>query len=267
MYGRGMASVRATMNCLGIDTSGSVSILGDFFGFSRRAVPPDPTTPTTQVSLLTLVRGAKQKHIHLNVIKVGFDVLPDGADGLDAAFQTIDFAILRMRSIYAAVNLGVGRVLHFSIASAAANGHDDIASEDEADDLICEFSVPNDGVDLFIVRNINTGDATTDFVGKASATPGDCDKESKTDGVVAGEINRTGDDFARTFAHETGHHLGLSHNHGSRPDCPGTTNGCNNLMAQTRCANKCGGGVRTAVLLTSAQGSTMRSHCAVRAAC
>jgi hypothetical protein len=161
------------------------------------------------------------------------------------------------------VNLGVGRVLHWFIDAADADGKDDLGSEGEADDLIAEWSVPNDGIDAFVVRNISD----PDFVGKASDIPGECDKEAKDDGVVAGEIGRAFEDFSRTFAHEVGHHLGLSHNHGGDPDCPDTTNGCNNLMAQTRCATSCGGGTRTAVLLTSGQGSTMRDHCSVQDGC
>ena len=119
------------------------------------------------------------------------------------------------------------------------------------------------------MRNISD----PDFVGRADAIPGSCDKSSKDDGLVAGAINRGGgltmglDAFSRTFAHEIGHLMGLSHNHGGRPDCPSTTNGCNNLMAQTRCATSCGGGTRAAVLLTSGQGSTMRGHCSVRSGC
>jgi hypothetical protein len=86
-------------------------------------------------------------------------------------------------------------------------------------------------------------------------------------GVLGGEVNRTTAQVARTFAHEIGHYLGLPHNHGDDPDCPDTTNGCNNLMAQTRCANSCGGGVCVAVLLTSSQGDTIRGHCFVQDGC
>jgi hypothetical protein len=258
-----MASVKAILNCLDIDTSGNVSILRRGFGFIRQRVPPDPTGVTAQVSLLGLVRGAQQRHIHINVIRVGFDAIAGGATALDTALQKLDYAMYRTRTIYAQVNLGVGRVLHWFITAADADGMDDLGSESEADDLIADWSVPNNGVDAFVVRNISD----TDFVGKAADIPGECDKESKDDGVVAGEIGRDFDPFARTFAHEIGHHLGLSHNHGGDPDCPGTTAGCNNLMAQTRCATSCGGGTRAAVLLTGSQGSTMRGHCSVRDAC
>ena len=52
-----------------------------------------------------------------------------------------------------------------------------------------------------------------------------------------------------------------SHNHGD--NCPGSTTGRNNLMAQTRCA------ISTAdsTLLTSSQGAKMRAHCSVQDGC
>ncbi|WP_433271587.1 zinc-dependent metalloprotease family protein [Actinosynnema sp. CS-041913] len=258
-----MASVKAIMNCLDIDTSGTTSILGDFFGFIRNRVPPDPTGVPAQVSLLAHVRGCQGQHIHLNVIRVGFDAISGGAPAQDVARQKLDYAIMRTRAIYQQVNLGVGRVLHWFITAADSGGADDLGSADECDSLIEDWSVPNDGVDAFVVRNIS--DST--FVGKASDIPGECDKEAKDDGVCAGEIGRAAEGFARTFAHEIGHHLGLSHNHGAAPNCPGTANGCNNLMAQTRCATSCGGGTRAAVLLTGNQGTTMLGHCSVRSGC
>ena len=259
-----MASVKAIMGCLGIGTSGTVSVLGDLFGFIRARVPTDPdTTVTANVSVLAHVRGVQGQHIHLNVIRVGFDAIAGGAPAQDAALEKLDYALYRTRNIYRGVNLGVGRVLHWFITAADSNGADDLGSEDECDDLIADWSVPNNGVDAFVVRNISD----PDFVGKASDIPGECDKEAKDDGVVAGEIGRASEGFSRTFAHEIGHHLGLSHNHGGDPDCPDTTAGCNNLMAQTRCATSCGGGVRAAVLLTAGQGSTVRDHCAVQDGC
>jgi hypothetical protein len=81
--------------------------------------------------------------------------------------------------------------------------------------------------------------------------------------VVAGEISRVGnpDGFARTFAHEIGHFLGLSHNHKS--DCPSTTAGRNRLMAQTRCQVTAAG----STLLTNGEGTTIRGHCSVQDGC
>lgn len=250
-----MASVKAILGCIGVDAGATVSILGDMFGFTQRRVPADPdTSVTAQVSLLRLVRDLQGQHIHVNVIRVGFDTL--SASDQTTAFQKLDYSIYRIRNIYRPVNLGVGRIEHYFINAADANGRDDLGSEDEADALSDEWTVHNNGIDAFVVRNISD----SDFVG-ISPVGGSCDKDSKDDGLVAGEINRAFEAVSRTFAHEIGHFLGLEHNHGD--DCPTTTAGQNNLMAQTRCAIS----TRDSVLLTSSQGSTMRSHCSVRSGC
>ena len=118
-----MASVKSILNCIGVDTSGSVSILFHLFGFTRARLPPDPEpTATAQVSLLQLVRDLQGRHLHLNVIRVGFDTLSaaDQATG----DERLDYAIYRTRNIYRAVSLGIGRVEHFVISAAQSNGRD-----------------------------------------------------------------------------------------------------------------------------------------------
>ena len=250
-----MLSVKDTLDCMGVDTSGQVSVLGDLFGFFQRRVPPDPvTTVTASVSVKDQLEAMTGRHVHLNMITVGFDTL-SASDQQDAD-DKVDYAVYRTRNIYAQVNLGVGRVEHYAIDADDSNGHDDLGSEGEADDLSDEFSIDNDGIDVFLVRNISD----TDFVG-ISPVPGDCDKGGDDDGLVGGEINRGFEGFSRTVAHEIGHFLNLSHNHGA--DCPTTTAGMNNLMAQTRCAIS----TRTSVLLTNAQGTTMRGRCQTNDGC
>lgn len=250
-----MKSVTSTLDCIGVDTGRTVSVLRDLFGFSRGRLPDDPTGAAVSVSLQAQLRALAGRHLHLNVVTVGFDGLP--ANGRDAAANKIDYAVHRTRTIYATVSLGLGRVEHYAIPTADADGRDDLGSEGEADDLSDEWSVPNDGVDAFVVRTISD----TDFVG-ISPRPGDCDKDGKDDGLVAGEIGRAAEAFSRTFAHEIGHFLNLPHNH-DNDECPSTTSGTNNLMAQTRCAPS----TRTSVLLTGAQGSTVRGRCQTRTGC
>ncbi len=254
-----MASVKSIMNCIGVDTSGTVSVLFHSFGFFRARVPADPCSPgTAQVSLLDHLKSLKGEHVHLNIIRVGID------NFTAAEVDKIDSAIFRARNIYRTVNLGVGRVEHYDVTSGAAGGKDDLGSEDEAEDLTHDWTVPNNGLDVFMVDNIT---ANPDFVG-ISPIEGPCDKDDKgQNGVIGGEVNRPTADIARTFAHEIGHYLGLEHNHGGRPDCPDTTAGCNNLMAQTRCAISCGGGVCQAINLTGSQGNTVRDHCSVQSGC
>ena len=251
-----MESVRSIMNCIGVDTSGRVSLLFHLFGFFRARVPSDPcSSATAQVSLLEHVNSLKGRHVHLNIIRVGIDNFTSNE------IDRIDSAIYRSRDIYRTVNLGVGRIEHYDVLASDANGHDDIGSEAEAEDLTQEWTIPNDGLDVFMVDNISD----PDFVG-ISAVDGPCDKDAAgMNGVIGGEVNRTADGVARTFAHEIGHYLGLQHNHGA--DCPNTAAECNNLMAQTRCATSCGGGVCQAVILTAAQGNDVSDHCSVQDGC
>lgn len=248
-----MRTVKEMMNCIGVDTTGTVSVLFHLFGFFRARVPTDPEpTVTAQVSVLDDVTSLLGRHMHLNVIRVGIDNF--SADEIDR----IDYAIYKARNIYRTVNLGVGRVEHWDITAADSNGRNDIGSESEAEDLTHEWTVPNNGLDVFVVENISA-----DFIG-ISPVDGPCDKDAKEmNGVIGGEVNRAAEGIARTFSHELGHYLNLEHNHGDDPDCPGTATGMLNLMAQTRCASS----IRDSVQLTAGQGNTVRGHCFVQNGC
>jgi hypothetical protein len=237
------ATVREILDCIGVDTGGSNSVLGDLFGFIRRRVPPDPTGAVSEVSLLRQMNAMQGRHVHLNVIRMGFDAVPD----LPQALERLDYGIHRCRQVYAQVPLGVGRVLHWFVDQPDCNGRDDIGSEDEANAMWEEWSVQNSGVDVFVVRTISADD----FIG-LSPVDGTCDKDSKDDGCLGGQIDRDAEGYARTFNHD--HDTG---------DCPGSTANRNRLMAQTRCAID----IRDSVNITSGQRSDMRDHCAVRSGC
>lgn len=250
-----VASVRQAMTCMGLGGTGDLSVSREVLGFWRGTAPTDPdTSAPVAVSLAQAFDGLSRGHVNLNLIEVGLDTL--SASDLAAADDKVDYAVHRTRQIYATRQLGLGRVQYFWVTAASSNGRDDLGSESEADSLSDEWSVGNDGVDMFIVRNISD----TDFVG-ISPVPGDCDKGDKDDGLIGGEIGRDPEGFSRTVAHELGHFLDLSHNHGDT--CPTATSARENLMAQTRCCVS----TRSSVLLTTSQGSTMRGRCQVRGAC
>lgn len=257
-----MASVKAILNCIGRSTDGELSVLRHLFGFRRFRVPSDGAGGSFSVSMLDTLNGLQGRHVHLNVIMVGWLNEFNAADR-DTGREKCDYAVMRTRQIYAARNLGVGRVDYFVIDRSEADGAHDIGSEGEADELSDDWSVDNNGIDCFVPRTISD----PDFVG-ISPVGGDCDKGGKRDGLIAGAIDRGGsvgasfDAFARTFAHEIGHYLGLPHNHGN--SCPTGTDARNNLMAQTRCITL---SARDAVTLTADQGSDMRGHCTTRSGC
>ena len=245
--------VKSILDCIGVGSGGEKSLLFDLFGFIRGRVPPDPTGVRSEVSLKRLINDLQTKHIHLNVIRVGMDTLSAGDQ--DEALQNLDYAVYRIRDIYQQVSLGVGRVQHYFIDADEANGRDDIANEDEAEALWDEWTVPGNAIDCFVVRNIDG------FLG-LSPVGGNCDKDGKGDGLLGGHYTRGFDGLSRTFAHEIGHFLDLSHNHDDG-ECPSTASGRNNLMAQTGCVDD----VRADVNLASSQGSDMRDHCSVKNGC
>ena len=164
-------------------------------------------------------------------------------DDIDAAVdeQNVDCAVDMAREIYGAIGVGIGRVERWWRIPAADTHYEVINSHAEAADLVREYSVGNDGIDVFVVL-LYLGDT-------AGARP-----PKGGDGVVV-ESDET--DFlgtARIFSHELGHFfLGQGHKN----------NEPNNLMAQSDIANPMPGSTQ----LNADQAEKIKKHDKILDAC
>ncbi|MCY1139117.1 M43 family zinc metalloprotease [Actinoplanes sp. Pm04-4] len=174
------------------------------------------------------------RHLDINIIRVGFE---DFTAEDDAELAN---AIQVTRAIYARVRLNLRTVTFWRISVSEAAEHAIIDSAAEAEDLTWDWTVPNDALDVFVVRVMNDADGW-------SAVDGSCDKNSK--GMTGSVVSLNGDaaNSANTLAHEVGHYLGLEH----IPDD-------GNIVGNNGSSDAFTG-------IHAWQGVVMRRHCFVRA--
>lgn len=245
-----MISVRKMAECLGL--LGNFSVVHDFFGyridFNGR-----------MISLLQQMQLLQNRHISLNIIRVGFDNFQPADD------QEISNAIQITRNIYATVNLGIGRIEHYEISVAKANGRDVITDDAEATSLTNEWTVPNASYDIFIVLNGWPGGAVGLTTIGLSAINGPCDKSIGGGGMTGSVVTLalTPADTGQNLAHELGHYLGLSHVCDLAPGggCgSGTCKPAHKDSLMHPCLPNGGN-------FTNDEGQTMNKHCFVKDGC
>jgi hypothetical protein len=251
-----MASLRQVAGCLGL--SGNISIVHDFFGH-RQA--PD----FNSLSVLKQIKLLQGPHIHLNLILVGTD-----ENGLFSHKKEVEIStsIEQMRLIYAQVNLGVGRIQQYGIPIDEAKGYDIIDNRDEAADLTHEWTIPNNGLDLFLVLDDWPGPKTGTLSG-LSPIPGSCDKNDKDMNGVVVSLGANSPFLAGyRMAHEVAHYLGLKHTPDLTSDQLGDWNNYppeqqNNLMFPVPFAIP----PTKSPQLNGGQVIIMKAHCFVQAGC
>jgi hypothetical protein len=228
--------------------SGAISLKRDLMGYSRAKSTMGPLN----ISILSHVRAIQGPHFHMNLIRVGTVELGGWFNAEEE--MVIDGALQVVRNIFAAADLGIGRVRHYHIPLHQAGEYAVIETSDEAEDLACEgWGVDDDALDVFIVRQAWSGEKGPDD-GRAPVG-GPCEK-ADAKGMAGAVIALDGNaaimgknmipDVGRTLAHEIGHYFGLGH-----------ADTHSNLMTP---------GV-TGADLTPFQVTVLREHCFVRKGC
>lgn len=244
-----MVSLRKIAECLGF--SGSFSVVFNFLGYRTQF-------SGRNISLLRHLKLLQNRYFNLNIIRVGTDNFNDDDH------RKIDFAIQATRNIYAAVNLGIGRIGRHGITVAATNGRDVITDDAEARALTNEWTIPNASLDVFIVLNGWAGTSSpTSIRAGLSAVNGLCDKNANcvmTGSVIAIRSDPTG----TTLAHELGHYLGLPHVCEFTPG-KGCLSGTCKSIHQSSLMFPCTG--TTSVGISSDEFLNINDHCFVNAGC
>ena len=240
-----MVSLRAVMDRVqpaGFVPAEGMSLLRHLFGYIP--LPIETTSRFVQVSVHDQLDRLRRIHFNINVISVAFDALPVRTEA--TAQGQLNSALVRAREIYDAAGVGIGRVLRFSVPSQTGPGGDGhLRSEQELKDLTNAWTVHHDGIDVFVVSEL---DYMVDgaYPGGHSPIGGTCNKDDDTVATGLGIVlDSTPAATGHTLGHELGHYLGLEH----------WAHAGDNLMVP-------GSGADT---LQNSQIQIIRGHCSIRA--
>ncbi|GAB3907681.1 hypothetical protein GCM10028803_41860 [Larkinella knui] len=144
----------------------------------------------------------------VNIIKVGDFGSQEHID----LYTAVDI----MRQIYEQRDITLRGVQRYIINNSLAGGYTTLDSESEFRNLLSDWSVPNDFVDVYVCQSFNWNT----YNGYAGDIPGPTSKTGNEDGVA---VEKTGftdalgvrrlntDVLSKLIGHEVGHYLGLSH--------------------------------------------------------
>lgn len=144
----------------------------------------------------------------VNIIKVG----DFGAQEHFDLYDSVDI----MRQIYEKSDITLRGVQRYIINNSLAGGYTTIDSETEFRNLLSDWSVSNDFVDVYVCQSFNW----SGYNGYAGDIPGPTTKTGNKDGVAvektgyteASGVQRLNTDvLSKLIGHEVGHYLGLSH--------------------------------------------------------
>jgi hypothetical protein len=240
--------------CTAVGLLGRVSLCEDVLGFAGGKVPARLNTARSipQVSLRAHAQRLQGRWFDLWLILAGSDLMTTVDE------DVVDYAVWRMREIYAPAGITVRRARRQPVLASDALGHDSVTTAAEIIDTGHDLTV--DGIALPVVlpaaMNVTTvnPDGTISVTLGRSPIKGECgDRDAAGQNSAVVMIN--GEETARTLSHEVGHFLGCEH--------PGTAG--TNLMAQTGAASKANGGdAFGAVTIVAGDRAKMRDHCTVR---
>jgi len=211
------------------------------------------TRPVPTLNVARFAQLLRGRHFHVRLIVAGSELLTtNDQDGLD-------YAVFRLRDIYAANGIGVARVTRDLRTSANSSGHATVSTSADIDNAGHDLTADGDFVPVVIPANMSVTTANPDgtlntTLGR-SPVRGPCSPRAEA-GMNSAVVDLSGEETGRTLAHEVGHYLGA--NHPAAPD--------GNLMAQTGAVQGAGGDPFTATTITDADRGTMLGHCTIRQA-